>query len=195
MIKVQAKDQGGNTSDYAECATNIDVKKPLTPIAALIRNNDETYNISSDMKGVKEIVSNNCCDYVYDKDMNLITYCNKRNLSIGSEDKEECTFSYKAKPSATEFTFVYYLEFEDYGEWGTKILAESEKKVSGVSGTYKVYETCYKNNSVVANDVWKFGESNPVRECKYKDWDKETVVISDKAGNVSNMLTVYLNKE
>ena len=40
MIKVQAKDQGGNTSGYTECATNIDIVKPFTPFASFLRNND-----------------------------------------------------------------------------------------------------------------------------------------------------------
>ena len=34
-----------------------------------------------------------------------------------------------------------------------------------------------------------------VMKCNSKFWDKRTIVISDKAGNVSSMLTVNVNKE
>ena len=74
MIKVQAKDQGGNTSRYTECATNIDIVKPFTPFVSFLRNNDGTYDVTA-MTNIKEIVSNNCCylDEEWDDHCEVVT--------------------------------------------------------------------------------------------------------------------------
>ncbi len=192
MIKVQAKDQGGNTSRYTECATNIDIVKPFTPIASLDRNTDGTY-VVADMENVKEIVFNNCCYFDYGWYHNCDS--NVSELSMETDNNQECTFSYKPKLESKDSHFTYNYDYGDKDEEDVYKFDKISKKISGVSGTYKVYEVCYKNNLVLAREEYLSDDFDYVMKCNSKFWDKRTIVISDKAGNVSSMLTVNVNKE
>lgn len=182
MIKVQAKDQGGNTSGYTECATNIDIVKPFTPFASFLRNNDGTYNVA-EMTNIKEIVSNNCC-YL---DEEWDDHCEGSNLSMRTIDDQECLYSYKTITAGRSLT-EYFPVYEDQGEY-RESLEKISNEISGVSGVYKISEICYKNTSVVAKDEYLW-EDDHVPKCNGKDWNKKIDVIYDKAGNVSSKLIV-----
>lgn len=187
MIKVQAKDQGGNTSNYTECATNIDIVKPFTPFVSFLRNNDGTYDVT-EMTNIKEIVSNSCC-YL---DEEWDDHCEGSNLSMRTIDDQECLYSYKTK-TAGRFLTVYYPVYEDQGEYG-ETLEKISNEISGVSGVYKISEICYKNNSVVEEEEYLW-EDDHEPKCNNKDWNKRIEVIYDKAGNVSSKLIVYSKLE
>ena len=182
MIKVQAKDQGGNTSRYTECATNIDIVKPFTPFVSFLRNNDGTYDVTA-MTNIKEIVSNNCC-YL---DEEWDDHCEGSNLSMRTIDDQECLYSYKTI-TAGRYLTEYYPIYEDQGEY-RESLEKISNEISGVSGVYKISEICYKNTSVVVKDEYLW-EDDHVPKCNGKDWNKKIDVIYDKAGNVSSKLIV-----
>ena len=182
MIKVQAKDQGGNTSRYTECATNIDIVKPFTPFVSFLRNNDGTYDVT-EMTNIKEIVSNNCC-YL---DEEWDDHCEGSNLSMRTIDDQECLYSYKTI-TAGRYLTEYYPIYEDQGEY-RESLEKISNEISGVSGVYKISEICYKNTSVVVKDEYLW-EDDHVPKCNGKDWNKKIDVIYDKAGNVSSKLIV-----
>ena len=182
MIKVQAKDQGGNTSRYTECATNIDIVKPFTPFVSFLRNNDGTYDVT-EMTNIKEIVSNNCC-YL---DEEWDDHCEGSNLSMRTIDDQECLYSYKTI-TAGRYLTEYCPIYEDQGEY-RESLEKISNEISGVSGVYKISEICYKNTSVVVKDEYLW-EDDHVPKCNGKDWNKKIDVIYDKAGNVSSKLIV-----
>ena len=61
--------------------------------------------------------------------------------------------------------------------------------VSGVSGAYRIYESCYKNGLVLATDDYLWADDNYIVQCDGKYWDKRIVTFYDKAGNQSSKLT------
>lgn len=180
MIQVYAKDAGGNRSNLAQCATNIDTVKPFTPIVALAKNSDGTYDLS-EMTNIKEITSNNCC-YFYEDN-----HCESSSLSIQTTDNQECTISYK-KLTTGKSKLIFYPDYFDQGELYDPIDNISEF-VSGVSGAYRIYESCYKNGLVLATDDYLWADDNHIVQCDEKYWDKRIVTFYDKAGNQSSKLT------
>lgn len=184
MIRVYAKDKGGNITGPTQCATNVDTLPPYTSFAYLPMRNGEVIWSRLDTTNLVGVDTNTCCYVDYDIGEPVCDAIKTNTL-----EAQECSIVFiKDSGSRTSTNHLFYV-YDQSGD------GKRDGKSDWHSWDYYSYQddkiaSEYKNCTQDTYGNWICD----VKKTHLSSSNKSVIVGHDLAGNDSpNKLTLYVS--